>query len=167
MTTLYLASVWVHILAASAWIGSIFFLMFVVVPWMRSSADGLGRVFLRQIGGRLRALGWICFAVLLVTGTFNLWVRGVRFASFADPEWRSSPFGSLVLAKLGIFAAIVAVSAVHDFVVGPRAVEELARDATSKRAVRLRRVATIMGRLSALLAVIVVWLAVMLVRGCA
>lgn len=165
MHLLFLISMWLHILAATAWIGGMFFLVLVVVPWLRSSdGDGAGR-FLRETGERFRSVGWGCFAVLATTGTINLWVRGIRLGDFVDPVWLRSPFGATMVAKLSIFALVLLMSAVHDFGVGPRAA--LAMDAApgSPEALRLRRQASVMGRLNALFALVIVALAVMLVRG--
>jgi putative copper export protein len=167
MHALYLFSVFAHILAATAWIGGMFFLVLVVVPWLRGSAAGRvnGGVFLRETGERFRTVGWVCFGVLLCTGSFNLWVRGVRWASFFDASWRASAFGQSVLLKLGLFVLVLIVSAVHDFSIGPRASLEIARDPGSAAAERLRKAASRWGRLNALLALCIVAVAITLVRG--
>lgn len=162
---LYLLSVWLHILAATVWIGGMFFLVLVVVPWLRSGDRAGAATFLRETGERFRTVGWTCFAVLLVTGTFNLWTRGVRFGDFARPAWRASPFGKAVLWKLGVFAIVLLVSAYHDFLIGPRATRALGEDPRSALAERLRRRASLLGRLNALLALVLVAIAVILVRG--
>ena len=100
MHTVYLISVWLHVLAATAWIGGMFFLVLVVVPWMRSGRREQAGAFLRETGMRFRTVGWASFGILLATGSVNLWVRGVRLGDFARPEWLASPFGKTVLAKL-------------------------------------------------------------------
>jgi putative copper resistance protein D len=163
--TLYIFSVWLHILAATAWIGGMFFLVLVVVPWLRHGDRELGVKFLRDTGIRFRSVGWACFAILVVTGTFNLWARGVRLHDFASAAWRGSAFGKAVIAKLGTFALVLAISAVHDFAIGPRATAALEADPESPHARRLRKQASWLGRLNALLAVALVLLAVILVRG--
>lgn len=162
---LYYASVVLHILAAITWIGGMFFLMLVVVPWLRGRGGAHAATFLRDTGMRFRTVGWTCFAILLVTGTFNLWVRGVRFASFADAVFLSSPFGVAVMLKLAAFAIVLAVSGLHDFVYGPRATAVLRDEPASQDAQRLRRRASLLGRINALLALIIVLLAVAIVRG--
>jgi uncharacterized membrane protein len=161
----YLLSVWLHILAAVTWIGGMFFLVLVVVPSLRKGDRAVATKLLGESGKRFRTVGWTCFAVVLVTGTFNLWARGVRLHDFVDRMWLSSPFGKAVVFKLSIFAVVLVLSAVHDFSIGPRAVTELERDPQSNVAAALRRRASVMGRINALLALALVAMGVIIVRG--
>ena len=165
MHTLYLLSVFLHIVAAIIWVGGIAFLVLVLVPWLRRNGKSMAPSFLRDTGLRFRKVGWHCFAVLVLTGSFNLWVRGVSWKSFLDPQWRSSPFGHAVLAKLALFAAILSVSLVHDFMVGPQATRALLAGAPPSYVNGLRTKATVLGRLNGLLALAIVLAAVVLVRG--
>ena len=117
MHALYLLSVWLHILAATVWIGGMSFLVLVVVPWLRRGGRVEAAVFLRETGERFRNVGWSCFLLLAATGTFNLWVRGVRLSDFGRAEWLTSPFSKTVLLKLGVFALVLTVSVVHQVAV--------------------------------------------------
>lgn len=166
MHTLYLLSVIVHVLAAITWIGGIAFLMLVVVPWLRTSGGAVDAArFLRETGARFRNVGWTCFALLIPTGVFQLYVRGVRLSSFTDGAWLASSAGRVIVAKLVVFALVLGLSAVHDFVIGPRATTAIAASPTSVEAARLRRQASWLGRSNALCAFVLVALAVMIVRG--
>ena len=165
MHALYLLSVWLHVLAAAVWIGGMLFLVLVVVPWLRAGARSDAASFLRETGRRFRTVGWTCFVVLLVTGTFNLWVRGVRLSDFGRAEWLLSPFGQTVLVKLAAFLLVLLVSAVHDFLVGPRATKAIAADPRSPRALIERRRASLLGRSNIVLALVLVAAGIMLVRG--
>jgi putative copper export protein len=155
MRALYLLSVYLHIFSAVVWIGGIAFLVFVVVPWLRAGNQDVATKFLRDTGLRFRKIGWTCFAVLVATGTFNLWMRNVRLSSFVDPDWTGSAFGRTVMTKLAVFGAVLATSLVHDFFVGPRAT----LDPT------LRKRAALLGRVNAIFALVILALAVMIVRG--
>jgi putative copper export protein len=95
----------------------------------------------------------------------NLAARGVRLADLVDPAWQRSPFGSAVLYKLGVFMCVLGVSAVHDFWLGPRATVVMERDPRSAHAERLRRTASWLGRTNALLALVLIALGVIIVRG--
>lgn len=167
MPLVYFLSVWLHILAAIVWIGGMYFLVLVVVPWLRSGQQARlnAGVFLRETGARFRTVGWVCFGILLATGTFNLWVRGVRLGDFVNPHWLRSPFGHTVLLKLGLFALVLGVSSYHDFVIGPAATRAISQDPRSPESERLRKSASRWGRLNALLALLLVAVAVGLVRG--
>jgi putative copper resistance protein D len=165
MRALYLVSVWLHILSAITWIGGMVFLMLVVVPWLRRGDRAQAIVFLRETGTRFRTVGWACFAVLLITGAFNLAVRGVRLGDFGRADWLGSAFGRAVLLKLTFFAAALLVSALHDFGLGPRAALAAERGTDPKDAERLRRWASLLGRANALIALVLVAMGVIIVRG--
>jgi uncharacterized membrane protein len=162
MRDLYLVSVWLHVLAAASWIGCLVFIAAVLVPTLRRQPDGaLARDVLVATGPALRRLGWTSFAILFVTGLVNLGGRGF---SWEDAGWRlwQGPFGRAFGWKMGLFALVLALSAVHDFRWGPRAA---AAAPGSPEALRLRRLASWLGRLNLLLALAIVAFAVMLVRG--
>ena len=161
----YLLSVFLHILCAITWVGGMVMLMLVIVPWLRRGERAKAAAILRETGTRLRNIGWICFVLLAITGTYNLWVRGVRLASFANPDFLRSPLGRAVCYKLGLFLLIVVVSALHDFWIGPRASALLEAQTQSKEAEIWRRRAGRMGRINALLALLIVFAGVALVRG--
>lgn len=166
MTMLYFISVWLHILAAAIWLGGMAFLALVLVPWLRRGDRELAGNVLRDTGLRFRNVGWTCFAVLSITGTFNLWVRGTRFGDFVRVEWLTSPFGSSVVLKLATFFFVLIISVMHDFVLGPRAAAAIVRAPDAPEATRLRRDAALLGRFNALLGLLLLAVAVTLVRGC-
>lgn len=165
MAVLYLVSVWLHILAATTWIGGMFFLVLVIVPWLRRQDRAQAARLMRDTGTRFRAVGWWAFAVLVVTGTFNLYCRGVRLADLASAAWLLSPFGRAVAIKLTIFVIVLGLSFFHDFVLGPRSTRAVEASPTSPEALALRRLASWMGRVNVLLALAIVALAVIIVRG--
>jgi putative copper export protein len=162
---IYEISVYLHLLAVTVWFGGMTFLVLVVLPWLRQQ-NALGAAeLLRATGERFRTVGWCCLLTLLVTGTVNLWARGVRLGDFLRSEWLASPFGKAVLLKLCLFVVVVTVSAVHDFRVGPRALRAIRERADSPEALKLRRLAARMGRANALLAMLMIAVGVVLVRG--
>ncbi len=146
MRTLYLLSVWVHILAAMTWIGGMVVFVVALMPSLRRQGEPTRTLVLDDFGRRFRGVAWVCLAVLAVTGTFNLWVRGVAPADVLRPEWRASTFGALVLIKLTLVAAAIAVTSLH------------------ARAVALWQ-ARWLGRLTLLVGLVIVGVAVLMVRA--
>lgn len=166
MRTLYLLSVWVHVISAIVWIGGSVFLALILVPAMRQSEHrGVAASIVSWTGRRLRTIGWVCFGLFIVTGTYNLGFRGYSWGDLFDGSLFAGPFGETLGIKLIIFVIILILSAIHDFYVGPKATALMRENPHSDRARKLRRGASWFGRLNLLLALIVVFLGVMLVRG--
>ncbi len=164
--TFYLLSVWIHILAAMVWIGGMAFLALVLVPAMRrGELGGQAPWLIRATGQRFRWIGWICLLLLVLTGTVNLAYRGYRWEHLWSGALWGGSFGHALGVKLILVALIFALSAVHDFVVGPQATALMAHNPASEQARRLRRAASWFGRMNLLLALAVVMLGVILVRG--
>ena len=164
MRALYLANVTVHILAAMFWLGGMFFLGVVGAPALRSlDSAALRQQIFQQLGVRFRSAGWWAIAILLITGTLNLYFRGWLHGSVLGSSdfWKSS-VGHALLFKLLTVAAMIIVSSIHDFVLGPRAGRA---PPGSPRALSLRLHAAHLARLNTLLGVLVVVAAVMLARG--
>src|SRR5687768_15353674 len=108
MRGLYLVSVWLHVIAAAAWVGALVFLAAVLVPVLRRGDDATRARVLRQSGPALRALGWTAFAVLLLTGVANLAGRGYELADATGRLWWG-PFGQAFAWKMGLFAVVLAL----------------------------------------------------------
>jgi putative copper export protein len=158
---LYQLSVFLHILSAIVWIGGMLFLALVIVPATRGLPPPDRSALFSAVGRRFRAVGWVCIGLLLLTGIVNSAYRGVTLDNVLTAELWTSPFGRVLSLKLAVVAVMLTLSLYHDFVIGPRSV----RVTTGPQAQQLRRLASYVGRIEAILALIVVALAIMLVRG--
>jgi uncharacterized membrane protein len=161
----YYVNVTIHVLAAMLWLGGMLFLGIVGAPVLRGvePAELRQRLF-HQLGLRFRSVGWRAIGVLLVTGIVNLYYRGwLRWSGVlgAVEFWRTTS-GHALCIKLVAVVAMLVVSIVHDFALGPLA--GLAMSG-SVRAIQLRRRAALLARINALLGVVVVIAAVRLARG--
>ena len=165
MRALYLVNVTVHVLAALIWLGGMFFLGLVGAPVLRSvEPAALRQALFHNLGLRFRTVGWICIAILLVTGVVNLAFRGwlqwdgvLASAAF----WRSGP-GSALGIKLGAVAVMMSLSAIHDFRLGPAAGR---LEAGTPEALASRRRAARLARFNAIIGLVLRVAAVRLVRG--
>ena len=166
MHALYFLSVWVHIVAASVWIGSMAFFALVVAPVLRraENRDALGPM-VRSLGLRFRVLGWACLAVLIVTGATNLWLRGVGLGLLAEGAFWRTEFGRALAYKLALVVAVVVSTVAHEALFTRSALRHLGAAPTSPAALRRRAVASWLGRATLLLSLAVVLFAVALVRG--
>lgn len=165
MSQLYYVNVTIHVLAAMLWLGGMFFLGVVGAPVLRGiEPPPLRQRLFQELGTRFRRVGWFAIAVLVTTGVLNLYFRGwlhwngvLGSADF----WRTT-VGHALAGKLIAVALMLSISAIHDFVHGPRA----GRAASgSPAALRMRKQAALLARVNALLGVILVVAAVRLARG--
>ena len=165
MSWSYHLVVTLHVLAALLWLGGMFFLGVVGAPVLRAiEPAALRQRLFHLLGVRFRTVGWIAIAVLVATGTIMLRARGLLAWSGvlgSAAFWRT-PLGVALAFKLATVVTMIAVSAVHDFLVGPAASRA---EAGSAEAVALRRRAALLARLNALVGLFLVIAAVRLARG--
>lgn len=162
----YLLSVWLHIMAAIVWIGGTIFMASALLPAIRRPEFAkIALPLVRSTAQRFRWVGWVCFAVFIITGLFNLQFRGVGMSDLQSANFWQSNFGTVLASKLVLVAVIIAASALHDFYIGPRAAEAWQADPRSPETLRLRRQAIHAARLNLLLALLATLLGVSLVRG--
>lgn len=163
MRTVYHVVVFLHVLAAVVWLGGMLGLA-VLAPELRRAGDPATRQRLfQQVGRRFRTVGWACIAVLLGTGLAQLAFRGWwGWDAWGSLAFWTSDTGQTLAWKLGAVAVMLAIQAVHDFRHGPRAGT---LDPRSPEAAAMRRRASWLARLNAVVGVAVIWFAVALVRG--
>ena len=146
------------------WLGGTFFLALVGAPVLRRvEPASLRSELFQRVGARFRIVGWVANAVLIGTGALNLELRGLLdAATLGDPEFWRRPFGRALAWKLGLVTTTVALAAVHDFVLGPRASR---LPPGSPEALASRRAAAWLARGNAMLGIVLVAVAVRLSRG--
>ena len=166
---MYQFAVLLHLLAAIVWVGGTLFLVVVVVPLTRSGAIPRPQavVLLRLMARRFRPVAWAAIGVLVATGIFLAWAH-----------WNVSPSGLLtedgtlvqtLRAKVVLVAVAIVLSAVHDFVMGPR-VTVLAEAAStggppSAALIQARRRLVLLARANVAIVLAILVVAVMVGRG--
>ena len=173
--SLYVISVYLHIMASVVWLGGMLFLALVLVPVVRGlQPPGSGAQAMRAVGRRFLPVAWTSLVVLLLTGLVNLDHRGISPWEAVSGAHLDTEFGKILAIKLGVFLAIVLLSAVHDLIIGPGLLRKMlaaSREqgagppAPSADVLRLRKTLSYLARLNAVLAMLAVALAVVLVRG--
>jgi putative copper resistance protein D len=140
MNSLYLASVWLHIVAAMAWVGGMIFLVSSVIPLKKPELT-------IAAARRFRVVGWIALVVLVLTGVFNVLHRGYRFEHFFTGDVFAGGWGRTLALKLACVAFVIVLSLAHDL-----------------RAEKGGRFAQISGRITFMVSLAIVALATTLVR---
>jgi len=165
MSYLYWITVTLHVLAAMLWLGGMLFLAAVGAPVLRAvEPPPLRQRLFRDVGMRFRTVGSLSGALLVATGVLLLRYRGwLRWDGvLGDAAFWGTRAGRALAWKLSAVVVMLAVSALHDFVLGPAASRAAAG---SPEAFGLRRRAALLARFNALVGLVVVAAAVVLARS--
>lgn len=144
---------WLHLLSAFTWIGGMLFVTLVLGPYVRSIDSMSERMkLLNALGRRFRGVGWIAIGLLLATGILNVAPQGLSLALYGQGR-----FGRLLMVKHAAVVAMLVLSVLHDFVIGPRA--------TATGEPRVRRQVVWLARLNLVLGLFVAFYGVSLRGG--
>lgn len=151
--------VWLHVLAAIAWIGGMIFISLVLAPALRKLPQNTRSEWFQPIGAAAKAVGWIAVLILLTTGALNVLHLHLQI------QWNTF-IGRLLIMKLTLVTVIVILSVLHDFVLGPLATARpQAPAAQIPSPFFLRKLVPWLARINLLLALVVVYLAVLIARS--
>ncbi len=166
MRWLYFISIYLHILSALIWLGGMLFLVLIVAPMLRQPdyKEAAGRI-LEEAGERFRTWGWIALTTFFVTGLYNAAYRLGGFSVLFRAESWNGIWLKTLGVKLALFGVIVILSAIHDFKIGPEATRMMEKAPEDPATLRLRKMAAWIGRINLLLALVIVYIAISLVRG--
>jgi len=144
---------WLHILAATIWVGPQFFLFLAAVPAVRTIEDARERAkVMRVMTTRFGYLAWGALAVLVLTGIGNLYEEDLDVDVLFDRN-----FGVIFQVKMTLLIITVALTALHSFVIGPRmsALQESVTD--ESQIASMRRLSMIVSGVNLLVAVAIIF----------
>ena len=152
--------IWIHVLSAVVWIGGMAFISTAFVPGLNRWAplhrdpDDRSRL-LALVTQRFKTVSWAAIALLLVTGLLNVIHR--------SGEWTGQA-ARLLAVKLVLVALMVVLSGLHDFILGPRLSAVRRERSASRNANALQRAVPWLARINLILALAIVYLAVLIAR---
>jgi uncharacterized membrane protein len=150
---------WLHILGVAVWVGPQFFLFIAAVPAVRQVEDMAVRArVMRTITTRFGWMAWVALGVIVLSGISNLFQTGDE-ADLWDTELR---WFSVFSTKMVLVGIMVALTAFHSFVLGPRQLDMLERGETGEEALRLRRATMALSGVVLLTSIIVIFLGALL-----
>lgn len=150
---------WLHVLAATIWVGPQIFLFVAAVPAIRTVEDAQARArAMRVLTTRFGYLAWGAMIVLVITGIGNLF----EIAPVDPEDIFDLNYGAIFIAKMILVGATIAVTALHSFVIGPRMLQLSESAADEAQLQAMRRVAMMVSGLGLLLSLGVLFSAAML-----
>jgi uncharacterized membrane protein len=148
---------WIHIFAATVWVGPQVFLFAVAVPAVRTVADVKERArLLRLITTRFGYLAWGAMAVLVITGIGNVFEQDDRDLLF-DLNW-----GVIFQVKMTLVILTILLTAAHSFVIGPRMLAAQESVTAESQIASMRRFSIMISAVNAVLALGILFCAALL-----
>ena len=148
---------WLHIFAATLWVGPQVFLFLVAVPAVRTVADVRERArLMRLITTRFGYLAWGAMGLLIITGIGNVFELDNRRYLF-DHHW-----GVIFQVKMTLVIATIALTAVHSFIIGPRMLRLQESVTDASQIASMRRASIIISAINGLLALGILFCAALL-----
>jgi putative copper resistance protein D len=116
MNVAHVASDVAHLLAAGAWLGGLVQLSFILLHY--STWDDQPIVDVDRILLRFSSMGYLAVATLIVSGLVNSWFLVGSVSGLLE-----TLYGQILLGKLALFGAMLALAAVNRFWLVPRLIE--------------------------------------------
>ena len=150
---------WLHLLAATVWVGPQVFLFVAAVPAIRTVEDAQVRArIMRVLTTRFGWLAWGAMLVLVITGIGNLF----EIAPVDPEDIFDINYGAIFIAKMVLVIATVVLTALHSFVIGPRLLNLQENAADQAQVASARRVSIIVSAGNLLLALGILFCAALL-----
>src|SRR5262245_50576014 len=165
---MYHLSVWLHILAATVWVGGLIYTAAVAVPFALTHEQTERQRILRGLGRRFRWIGWGSIVVLVITGLGNLMFRlsPIRFSQILngdvfDPQKVEQLIAIWLPWKLMLVIVMIGLMAFHDIT----SIQAAKRYEGSRDSAPGNRMGSRAAALATIIAILVLYVSVRMVRG--
>ena len=98
---------YIHLLAASLWVGGLICLMFIVVSIVKFGDQAESRKYLAKLVSRFSLVAICSVLILIITGLFSAW------AQITVVNALMTPYGFALLIKLALFAVLLILGSIH------------------------------------------------------
>jgi putative copper resistance protein D len=142
-----------HLIAAAAWVGA---LLPLIVLFAAAGADDASLAIARTATARFSILGIVSVGTLLVTGIVNTY-----YLAGSVPALLHTGYGRLLLIKIALFVAMVAIATVNRFRLTPQLLQQASIAASRDALRKLRRNAAIEALAGAIIVAIIAALGTM------
>lgn len=159
--SLYIFSVWVHVLLACVWVGGLIYTGAVVIPFSVRQSPAERQRIIRGLARKFRMIGWTSIVLLVTTGLFNATQRyGLESVGQVFGELRHNKDLLPLRHKLELFVVMVILMLIHDITSIRSAKRYDGRDSAPGN-----RLGSIAAAIATLLAIGILYFSVRLVRG--
>lgn len=154
---------WVHLVAASIWVGGSIFLGIVLSPVLRQTVPSVQERLrlMVLVGRRFNMIAVPSLAILIATGIYN------SHALLANPHLLlASSYGTYLVTKIALVVALIVVYVIHVRLIRGSVEETIMSGNVDKAELRrLRRAIIILGEITVVLSVAILLFAALMDAG--
>ncbi|MBM3895701.1 MAG: copper-binding protein [Thaumarchaeota archaeon] len=154
---------WIHLVSAAIWVGGSLFIGAVISPLLKTMTTSVEErlQFMIKVGRRFNKIAIPSLIILIGTGIYN----SVSF--FNNPDFLlSSSYGNFLIIKIILVVALIIAYAVHVRIIRKDVEEKIISKQLSETQVqRLRKKIIILGEITMVLSVAVLFIAALLDAG--
>lgn len=154
---------WIHLIAASIWVGGALFIGIVISPLLKTMSTSLEErlQFMIKVGRRFNRIAIPSLIILIVTGLYN------STAFLNKPELLlSSNYGNFLIVKIILVIALVITFVTHVRIIRKDVEEKIISKQMSESQIqKLRKKIIILGEVTIVLSVAILFMAALLDTG--
>jgi putative copper export protein len=148
---------WIHVIAATIWVGSQVMMFVVVIPSVRLTEGATRQQLMASVTTRFGYLGFGALLLLVLTGLDNI-------NRYAPSDVFDHRYGYILAIKLIMVAAVIGLTALHTMSLGPRLLALQSRPSVPGAEVASMRRQSIIVSVTTLLLSIAILLCAVLLR---
>lgn len=154
---------WIHLIAASIWVGGALFIGIVISPLLKTMSTSLEErlQFMIKVGRRFNRIAIPSLIILIVTGLYN------STAFLNKPELLfSSNYGNFLIVKIILVIALVITFVTHVRIIRKDVEEKIiSKQMLESQIQKLRKKIIILGEVTIVLSVAILFMAALLDTG--
>ena len=154
---------WIHLIAASIWVGGALFIGIVISPLLKTMSTSLEErlQFMIKVGRRFNRIAIPSLIILIVTGLYN------STAFLNKPELLlSSNYGNFLIVKIILVIALVITFVTHVRIIRKDVEEKIiSKQMLENQIQKLRKKIIILGEVTIVLSVAILFMAALLDTG--
>lgn len=154
---------WIHLIAASIWVGGALFIGIVFSPFLKTMSDSLEErmKIMIQVGRRFNKIAVPSLLILMGTGLYN------SFALLSKPELLSATsYGTFLTIKIFLVVALIITYAVHVRIIRKDVEEKImSKQIPKDQLQKLRKKIIILGEVTVVISVTILFFASLMDAG--
>ncbi len=135
---------WIHLVAASIWVGGSIFIGIVLVPMLKTLANTVEErtILMITIGKRFNKIALPALAVLVATGVYK-----AQFFLASPNTVPNSNYGMILMVKMAVVASVIVLFGIHVKISNISKEQLLANDTSDSKVTKLRTKIIWIGRI--------------------